>query len=153
MRETAIPELERAMKDTSGTHRANLERALAGMDISFGSDLGRLLHYGRDDLFALFVDVGTVLEQQGPTSWIKMADVLSEKKSQGLLTPGYKGISKRFIGTRMKKLNKLIGVRLTTHGGTQKGGLTQEGRELLKEAREYLRKKSLEQKRHAKQKR
>jgi len=153
MRETAIPELENAMKETSGTYRKNLERALAGMDASFGSDLGRLLHYGKDDLFALFVDMGTVLEQQGPTSWRTMADVLSTKKSQGLLTPGYKGISQRFIGTRIEELETLLGVRLTTHGGNQKGDLTQEGRDLLKEAREYLRKKSLERKRYAKQSR
>jgi len=97
--------------------------------------------------------MGTVLEQQGPTSWRTMADVLSTKKSQGLLTPGYKGISQRFIGTRIEELETLLGVRLTTHGGNQKGDLTQEGRDLLKEAREYLRKKSLERKRYAKQSR
>jgi hypothetical protein len=153
MRETAIPELENAVKETSGTHRQNLERALAGMDASFGSDLGRLLHYDRDDLFALFVDIGTVIEKQGPTSWRTMSEVLSEKQEHGLLTPGYKGVSQRFIGTRMQTLERLLGARVTTHGGNQKGELTPEGCALLKEAREYLLKKSLQRRRYAKQSR
>jgi len=153
MRETAIPALESAIKETSGSHRTNLERALAGMDASFGSDLGRLLHYDKDDLFALFVDIGTVLELQGPTSWRTMADVLTEKHAQRLLTPGYKGTSQRFIGTRVRKLEQLLGLRLTTHGNNQKGELTQDGRAFLKEAREYLRMKSLQRSRYTSKRR
>ncbi len=153
MKEAAIPRIEDAIKETSGTDRTNLKRALAGMDVSFGSDLGRLLHFNRDDLLALFVDVGTVLEEQGATSWRAMAEVLREKMSQGLLTPGYAGSGERFIGKSMKLLSKYIKGDLTTHGNNQKGGLTPEGRVLLKEAREYLRKKSLERERYAKKSR
>jgi hypothetical protein len=151
MKETAMPRLREVIKEISGLHRKNLERALAGMDASFGSDLGPLLHYDMDDLLALFVDIGTVLEERGLASWRTMEEVLREKKSQGLLTPGYKGVSERFIATRVKKLGKHLRKRLTTHGGNQKGELTPDGRVLLKEARDYLRKKSLQQMRDTKE--
>lgn len=150
MREHAIPALEGAIKANSNSQRKFLERALAGMGASFGSDLGRLEQFDCDDLLASFVDVGTILETKGETSFRDLAIILKDKEVKGALTPGYEGVSQSGIRKHLAALeNKIGGPRLTTHGDNKKGDLTPGGRALLAEAREYLRKKSLQRKRYS----
>ena len=132
------PMIEAALLAASGEERQRLERVLAGLPGLEEARFALFERLGRDDLLEMFVHVGRILERQGPTSWTAISGILTEQEKKGEIEKGRFPLAIRSLGMKMKQLEGLLGVKLTGHGGTQKGGLTSDGIALLPKADAYL---------------
>jgi len=146
----AVLPLRAAFEASQGDERKHLERTLAMLDPR-NDAYAYLEDLDDDKLIAMFEAVGDVLAEMGPMSWRNIAVLLEDKALAGQFKGPEFGISEATLRTQIPRLAGLLKLRsLTAHGrnAKKKGGLTDVGKRLLRDAKEYLRRKELRRKYH-----
>ncbi len=141
LREQAIPALQDALTDAVGTERELIERTLAILGISQSGKWAYLEDMQCDDLIAIFIEVGDLLEEDA-ISWRKLSALIEEKEREGRLAFADFGMSPNSLRNYVTDLGTKLGCSLTTHGEKKKGGLSDDGRRVLSNANAYLQAKA-----------
>jgi len=130
----AIPAIEQSLK--SGGGEDFIERAGGVLERLRPSSAKTCSAYGAIDrkLLETFVLVAEVFEQEGSASWSQVWMSI-DRKFSGIVP---KGLMKRNLALRVKKLEGELGKPLVVHAKNRRGRLTPEGRVVLKEIREWL---------------
>lgn len=136
----AIAALEAALKTATDEQEPRLIRLLGGLTAVDAHMRGyRWFEQLQDDgLVRTFVCIAEIL-YKGPASYETVEKKLRERGTVRVhsdLAFGHKTLN-----NCIKKLEKLRGIRLTTSANRSKGELTEAGRDLLRSARAYLRRK------------
>ena len=135
----AVAALEEALKSAEGTAKRRIEQTLTYFRPGEEQRFRHLERIGRDDLIRLFVLVGAFLEENGKAGWRPIAEAIGPQIDFKRIDGGPVGVTANSIAGQVKELSMRLNIVLTDNSGNRKGGLTQEGRKLLKEAKEYLR--------------
>lgn len=137
----AADELERMKPLVDETARRRIDEAL--VILQHGIWRSRFIEYerlNRDDLWEVFVEIGNIIDQQGPTGWLQLSKQLIQESKLNR-----KEAAARTIRRRIEELEDLLGkVQLIHRDEGINRGLTSHGRHHLVNAREYLRLKRLE---------
>jgi len=134
----ARPELEKAVRQTEGIKKFRLEEVLAGLRAMDERRFARFERLNQDKLLKMFMEVGRVLTEKGPTSWPDLAEILTAREAKGELVQTGFSTSASALRTRIKDLETELGESLTSHGSNKKGELTTAGESLLPLVIEYL---------------
>lgn len=139
----AITALKEASKSAEGTAKRRIEEALRYFRPGEEQRFPHLERIGRDDLLRLFVLVGTFLEKEKKAGWRKIAKVIGPQIDFKRIDGSQFGVTANTISSSVKMLSVLLKLKrpLTDNSEYRKGGLTREGSNLLKQAKEYLRRK------------
>ncbi len=137
----AVAALEEALESAEGTAKRRIEETLTYFRPSEEKRFRHLERIGRDDLIRLFVLVGAFLETEKKVGWRTIAEAIGHQITFRRIDGGRFGATANSISTGVKELRKLLKMKapLTSHSKYRSGGLTPQGRKLLREAKDYLR--------------
>jgi hypothetical protein len=130
-----VPILEECVKNTPAEQRQKIDKLLQGFRPAEHRAFERLLALNADHDLLLFLFAGEVIEQAGPIGLRKVASRLEKIKAvDEMKLPTSEASVREMLSELNRKLPAAIN-RQTTKGTC----LTNEGRSLIREARDYLR--------------
>jgi hypothetical protein len=151
LRDHAVPALESALSQYAGSEKRNIEHTLTMLGSWDDGAYAYLEDLDRDDWIAMFIAVGDVLlEEKGSVRTTHLPKLLEQRLRAGKIEWSGFPMGKRTIELNLSSLQTRLGVPLTSLGDYKPIRLTDQGLRVLREAREYMRRKALRAQRRRK---